>query len=106
MAFDLVVGTSNKIKDAPVIVGGIEFNELPALSRLILRVDSFFLHRISNLFEDQSFSLDEIDQALAHLLPLLSLRQLHADERNMLHKLVAVLSYAKWKQHPLFGVAD
>lgn len=106
MAFDLVVGISNKIKGSPVIVGGIEFNELPAISRLILRVDSFFLHRISNIFEDQSFSLDEIDQALAHLLPLLPVMQLLPDERGMLNKLVATLSYAKWKKHSLHGVAD
>jgi hypothetical protein len=76
MVFDLVVGTSIKIKDSSVIVGGIEFNELSAISRLILRVDSFFLHRISNLFEDQSFSLEEVDQALEHLLPLLVVRYL------------------------------
>lgn len=106
MAFDLVVGMSNKIKGSSVIVGSIEFNELPSISRLILRVDSFFLHRISNIFEDQSFSLDEIDQALGQLLPLLPMKQLHPDERGMLNKLVATLSYAKWKQHSLFGVAD
>jgi len=106
MAFDLVVGKSNKVKDAPDIVGELDFHELPAFSRLILRVDSFFLHRISNIFEDQSFSLAEIEQALAHLMPLLPLRQLDQDERGLLHKLIAVLSYAKWKQQPLYGVAD
>ncbi|MBL8509478.1 hypothetical protein [Chitinimonas sp. JJ19] len=106
MAFDLVVGTSNKPKGASVIVGGIEFNELPAISRLLSRVDSFFLHRISNLFEDQSFSPEEVDQALTHLLPLLALGQLHPDERSMLHKLIAALSYARWKQQPLNGIAD
>jgi len=106
MAFDLVVGTSAKRKVASAFVGSIEFNELPAISRLLLRVDSFFLHRISNLFEDQSFSPEEVDQALTHLLPLLPLAQLHPDERSMLHKLVAALSYARWKQQPLHGVAD
>jgi len=105
MAYDLIVGKSSKVKDSPDIVGGIEFSEVPAISRLLNRVDSFFLHRISNFFEDQAFSLDEVDQALSHLLPLMTLN-LHADERTMLQKLVAVLAYAKWKQLGLYGVAD
>jgi hypothetical protein len=70
MAFDLVVGTSNKINVSSVIVGGIEFNELPSISRLAV------------------------------------LTQLHPEERGMLNKLVAALSYAKWKQHSLYEVAD
>ncbi|GLR11595.1 hypothetical protein GCM10007907_03850 [Chitinimonas prasina] len=106
MAFDLVVGTSSKYKGASAFVGSIEFNELPAISRLIARVDSFFLHRISIFFVDQSFSPEEVDQALTHLLPLLTSGQLHPDERSMLHKLVAALSYARWKQQPLHGIAD
>ena len=105
MAYDLVVGTSSKVKDAPEIVGKIEFNELPAISRLLQRADLFLLNRISNLFEDQAFSLEEIHQALSQLLPLLVL-ELHADERAMLHKLIATLSYAEWKQLGLYGVAD
>ena len=52
MAFDLMVGTGFRVKDRPSIIGAIEFDELPQISRLIKRVDSFFLHRISNLFED------------------------------------------------------
>lgn len=85
MAFDLVVGESNKVKDEPDVVGCIEFHELQTLSRLLLRVDSFFLHRVSNIFEDQTFSIEEIDQALEHLLPLLPQR-CKADETVMLHK--------------------
>jgi len=54
----------------------------------------------------QSFSLDEIEQALAHLLPFLSLNQLQENERSMHYKLIAVLSYAKWAQHALYGNSD
>ncbi|MEO2218654.1 hypothetical protein ABGV49_16460 [Chromobacterium vaccinii] len=105
MAYDLVVGQGSKVKDAPDIVGGIEFAELPAISRLIERVDSSLLQRISNLFEDQAFSMAEIEQALPQLLPLLTLG-LHPDERAFLQKLISVLTYAKWKQQSLYGIAD
>ena len=105
MAFDLMVGTGFRVKDRPSIIGAIEFDELPQISRLIKRVDSFFLHRISNLFEDQQFSVDEVAQALAQLLPLLTEAMPDA-ERAMLHKLIAVLAFTQQRQQTLFGVAD
>ena len=105
MAYDLVVGKSSKAKDAPDIVGGIEFHELSAISALTKRIDSFFLNRVCNLFEDQDFSLEEIEQAREHLHPLL-IEQLKPEEKAMLHKLLAVLSYASAKKQPLFGIAD
>ena len=105
MAFDLMVGKSSKVKDSPDIVGSIDFDDLPAISRLLQRVDSFFLHRVSNLFNDQAFSTEEIEQALRHLLPLLT-KQCKPDEQAILHKLISVLAYAKSKQQSLYGVAD
>lgn len=105
MAFDLVVGTGFRVKDRPSIIGAIEFDELPEISRLLKRVDSFFLHRISNVFDDQQFSVDEVAQALAQLLPLLTEAMSEA-ERAMLHKLIAVLAFAQQRQQTLFGVAD
>lgn len=105
MAFDLMVGTGFRIKDRPDIVGTIDFDELPQVSRLLKRVDSFFLHRVSNLFEDQQFSVDEVAQALSHLLPLLT-ESMPDAERAMLHKLIAVLSFAQLRQQSLLGVAD
>ena len=105
MAFDLMVGTGWRVKDQPSMVGTIEFDELPQLSHLLKRQDCFFLHRISNLFDDQQFSLAEVDQALGHLLPLLTQAMPDA-ERALLHKLIAVLAFAQRQQLPLFGVAD
>ena len=105
MAFDLMVGTGWRAKDQPSIVGAIEFDELPQISRLLKRVDSFFLHRISNLFEDQQFSVAEVEQALGHLLPLLT-QTMPDGERAMLHKLIAVLAFAQRRQQSLFGLAD
>lgn len=105
MAFDLMVGTGFRVKDRPSIIGAIEFDELPEISRLLKRVDSFFLHRISNVFDDQQFSVDEVAQALAQLLPLLTEAMPEA-ERAMLHKLITVLAFAQQRQQTLFGVAD
>ncbi|MDR2299462.1 MAG: hypothetical protein LBE30_14115 [Comamonas sp.] len=105
MAFDLMVGTGWRVKDQPSMVGTIEFDELPQLSRLLKHHDCFFLHRIANLFEDQQFSLAEVAQALEQLLPLLTQPMPNA-ERAMLHKLIAVLAFAQSRQQPLFGVAD
>jgi hypothetical protein len=105
MAYDLLVGKSNNVKDAPEIIGRIHFDELPTISRLLKRVDSFFLHRVSSFFDDQAFSTDEVEQALSHLLPLLT-KELKSDELAMLHKLIAALSYAQAKKLSLYGVAD
>jgi hypothetical protein len=105
MAYDFVVGKSNKVKDSPDIIGSIDFNELPAIGRLSKMVDSFFLKRIANLFEDAEFSPDEVDQAMKDLHPLL-LEKFGQGERALLYKLISMLSYASSKKQSLFGVAD
>ncbi|MDP1978568.1 hypothetical protein [Undibacterium sp.] len=105
MAYDLMVGKDSRDKHAWDVVGAIEFNELPSISKLLKRNDIFFLHHISNVFEDQTFSLEEIEQALIDLLPLMASRLL-SDEREMLQKLISILSYAKWKQFVLYCAAD
>jgi hypothetical protein len=105
MAYDLFVGKSSKLKDAPELVGQIEFNELQIISRLLLRFDSLFLHKVSIFFEDQSFNSEEIDIALNELLPLL-LAEMQEEEKVMLYKLISALSFAKWRGLGLYGVAD
>lgn len=105
MAYDLIVTRGYKAKDAANVIGSIEYFELPIISLLLERVDSSFLNRISNLFVDQAFSVEEIEQALVQLLPLLT-SSLRTDERTLLHKLISVMSYAKWRQLGLYGVAD
>lgn len=105
MAYDLLVGKGKRAKEGREFAGSIEFDELPAISRLLKRRDSSFLYRVSTFFEDQTFSLEEIAQAQAQLLPLMLLK-LGDDERAMLHKLIAVLTYAQSKQLGLYGIAD
>ncbi|APF86038.1 MULTISPECIES: hypothetical protein [Ralstonia solanacearum species complex] len=105
MSYDLVIGIGNKVKNNPVVIGKIEYDELPMVSSLVKRQDSFFLTRISNLFEDESFSVDELREAQSHLFELM-LTDLKPQERQLLHKLIAVVAYALSLQLPLHGVAD
>lgn len=109
MAYDLQVGPDRSSRAGRNArrhhVASVDFDELPAACRLMKRTDSTFLHHVSNLFEDQAFSVDEVRRALEELLPLLE-QDLHPDERLFLHKIVAALAYAQWKQLWLFGMAD
>ena len=105
MTYELQVRTPRGQRDAVQLVGTLDFAELPDFARLQKRIGSDFLHRISNLFEDQVFSSADVGQALDDLLPLLE-HDLAAGERHLLHKLLAVLAYAARAQCALFGVAD
>lgn len=105
MSYDLVVGIDNKAKSNPVVIGKVEYDELPMLSLLIKQRDSFFLTRISNLFVDEFFSVDELCEAQGHLFELM-LADLRPQERQLLHKLIAVVAYALSLQLPLHGIAD
>ncbi|GGY30216.1 hypothetical protein [Pseudoduganella albidiflava] len=105
MAYEFLVGTSRKNLDAFRCVGTLDFDELKEISRLLKKADSTFLHRVSNIFDDQTFSIAEVKVGLEELLPLLEY-DLLVEERRLLHKLLAVLAYADWKQLILFGAAD
>ena len=105
MPFDFLAGNGPQIRNPAHHVGSIDHHELPAILRLLAQADSFFLHRIFSLYEDQTFSTQEVEQALSHLVPLLA-RPLESDDRTLLHKLIAVLAYAQVTQQSLHGVAD
>lgn len=105
MAYDLMVGKGIRAKEAPIIVASIEFDELPIICALLKKQDHFFLNRMTNLFEDQSFSVEELQQAKTHLLALLPL-SLECSQKALLHKFISVVCYAVDKDQPLFGVAD
>ena len=105
MAYDLVVGKSKLVKDAPDIVSSIVFDELKTIASLSKKVDCVFLNKISHFFSDTTFTLIEIQAAINALNPLM-LQTLTEAEKHMLHKLLAVLGYANTKQQNLFGIAD
>ncbi|MET1078384.1 MAG: hypothetical protein ABWY06_10245 [Pseudomonas sp.] len=105
MAYDLVVGPGAQFGDAPDQLASIDFDQLPVLSRLRQRGDCAFLERISNPFEDQRFSRTEVEQALEQLRPLRR-ASLTEEERCLLDRLIAVLSFASHTQQELHGLAD
>ena len=63
MSYDFVVDFSNKVKQDPVVIGSIDYSECVEIYALLKYKDSFFLSRISDLFQDQSFSVEELIQA-------------------------------------------
>ena len=105
MAYDLVVGKSNKVKDAPAIVGSIEFEEYATICSLLKKTKIDLLVKISNLFEDSKFEIEELQRANLDLLTLLP-KDLSVNERNLVHKLIAVVGYSLMAKEPLFGVSD
>ncbi|MDM5176181.1 hypothetical protein PO883_03115 [Massilia sp. DJPM01] len=105
MAYDLYVGPGNWRDGPRDHVGSIDFGELPAFARLVKRGDDDLIERMSKLFDDQAFDLGDIERALDALLPLLH-ASLQADERTLLHKLIAVLSFASRRQQGLFCISD
>ena len=105
MAFDLMVGKSNKVKDNPTIVGSIEFDEYPTICSLAKKININFLHQLTNLFDDQTYCIDQLVEANKVLLSFLS-QDVSVKERILLHKLISVVGFALFKNESLFGVAD
>jgi hypothetical protein len=69
------------------------------------RCDTTFLAAVSAYMTDAEFVHQEIPQALTELHDLLPL-DLPEPERAILHKLIAILSYASEKKLTLFGVSN
>ena len=105
MAFDLVIGKSDKVKDAPVIFGSLEHDDYISICRLQKNHPNWFLARISDVFEDQRFDLRELNQA-AEILDDLIIKSRKTEDYGVLLKLSAAVSMAIRMGFPLFGVAD
>ena len=102
MAYDLQV---RRGREQPELIAQIDFHEIASLCRLLSRTDSAFLQHIAGYYDDLSLDQAGIELALNQLLPLLP-QDLRADEKAVLHKLVAALSFAKWRGLDLLGLAD
>ena len=85
MSYDSVVDFSNKVKQDPVVIGSIDYSECVEICALLKYEDSFFLSRISDLFQDQLFSVEELIQAQSYLLALLPI-ELSSKEHALLHR--------------------
>lgn len=105
MAYDLAVGKSKYVKDAPVIVASICFSEYPLICALLKKSDNFFLRRMCDQFSDSSFSIVELRQARTELGVLL-IGDLPVGERHLLHKFLAAIGYALDKGEMLHGISD
>ncbi|WP_125780770.1 hypothetical protein [Pseudoalteromonas rubra] len=105
MAYDLAVGKSKYLKDAPVVVASICFKEYPLICALLKKSDNFFLRNICDQFSDSSFSVAELCQSRTELGELL-VGGPSDEERHLLHKLLAVIGYALDKGEMLLGIAD
>lgn len=104
MAYDLVVGKSNLVKDNPICLEQIEFDEFPQVYSLAKRRSIKLLTELTP-FEDRSYSLEELASFQPELLALMS-EELKEAERMMLYKIISVVCFAIEKKEALHGVAD
>ena len=105
MAYDLVVGKSSLVKDSPTVVAEIDFSEYPIVCALAEKTGSSFLHEVSNIFQDQSFGVNDLELAREQLFSMLY-QDLNSNEKTFAFKMIAVVCFAIHKKQSLFGVAD
>ncbi len=105
LAYDLVIGKSSLAKDNPTVVAGIEFSEYPTICALAEKTGSSFLASISNIFQDQSFQLNDLEQAREQLFAMLH-HELDSLQKALVFKMIATVCFALHEKKPLFGVAD
>ncbi len=106
MAYDLFVGDSPKHKNENQFVGNIEYEEHPAVLKLLKRKDHFFLNRLANIYEDQCFGQQELHEAQDLLHEMMLVKDLSKAEKMMVYKLIAFISYGLKVGMPLYGIAD
>lgn len=105
MSYDLLIGVSPLVRHSPAIVGSIDFDELTPLNRISQRHRCWLFDRLLNFFEDQSFSISELHQAV-EILDRTILAEQGEAERRILYKISAIFSMAIRKDLPVHGVAD
>lgn len=106
MTYDLVVGKSNKVKDNPDIVGGIEFSLYPVITSLQKKYPIPMLTQLCDQFSDYSFDTAELVEAKGQLFNIMISGTLTEQECALVYKLVAAICYALDKGFSLYGVAD
>ena len=106
MAYDLVVGISNQVKDCPEIVGGIEFASYPVITALQKKHPIPMLGHLCNQFSDHTFDEDQLIKAKDQLFSIMVSGDLTEPESVLVYKLVAVTCYALERGMSLYGVAD
>ena len=105
MGYDLLIGTSPLVKDSPAVAGAITFEELAPLNRISRRHCGWLFDRLLNHFEDQSFTIAEMREAV-DILDAVILEEQGEEERRILYKVSAIFSMALRRNLPVHGVAD
>lgn len=105
MGYDLAIVKGKFIKDNPIIFGAINEEQYESIWRLAKHHPNWFLERISDVFEDQRFGTEELEQA-AGLIDDLILEVTTKPELQLLYKLSAAISMALRMNETLFGIAD
>ena len=93
MAYDLVVGKSPLHKAQPTIVGALSFEDAHALAALHKQHPAWVLSDFSNLYQDQEWRAERLQEGRARLLSLLP-GSLSERQRQVVEKLIAVMTYA------------
>ncbi|MEM8674323.1 MAG: hypothetical protein AAGF83_10685 [Cyanobacteria bacterium P01_G01_bin.67] len=106
MAYYLMVGKSNKAKDNPIIVGSIEFDLYATITSLQKRFQLSILTQLCDLFDDYTFSNNELIQAKQGLYQVMVIKDLRENELAFVYKLIAIVCFAIDSGYPLYGVAD
>ena len=105
MSYDLLIGASPLTKHSSVIAGSIEFDEFTLLTRISELHRCWLFDRLLNFYEDQSFSMSELHQAV-EMLDRIILLEKGTEERRLLYKISAIFSMAIRKDLPVHVLAD
>ncbi|MBK1791636.1 hypothetical protein [Persicirhabdus sediminis] len=105
MAYDFVIGKSALVKDEPVIFGSIDFDDMPAVSRIAKNHKNWFFEGLQDIFDDRTYCISELQEA-AQFIDQAILSETHKDDLSMLYKFSAMVSMAIRMHYPLHGLAD
>ncbi|TXR54392.1 hypothetical protein [Reinekea thalattae] len=105
MAFELFSGTSTVDSGNLAFIGAIDFDELRYISSLAEKLNSDFIAQFSVYFDDIEISLSDCQAAYPSLVESMT-AELNEEERNSLNRIVAVVNYALYHKHNLYGFAD
>lgn len=105
MSYDLMIGKSFFVKDKPLIVGSIEDDDYHALAAIAKRHPSWLLDRLLNVFDDQSFGMEELQLGI-EILDALAIQERGSKECGTIYKIFSIFSMALRRGMPLHGVAD
>ncbi len=106
MAYDLVVGKSNQVKDNPDVVGSIDFSMYPVITSLQKKHEIPMLNQLCDQFSDHTFDEGQLKQAKDQLFKIMVSSDINDQESELVYKLVAATCYALDRRVSLYGVSD